>query len=243
MEAIRYKETLYGQFALIAKALASPKRLEILELLSQGERTVEDLAAQTGGSVSSVSQHLQILRHARLLESRKDGLYVHYHIADDSVVDVLRAIRTLAVNRLGELREFLRDHVDKRDELTPLPHDELLKRARRGDIVVLDVRPDVEYRSGHIPAALSIPVPELERRLGELPRDKEIVAYCRGPYCVMSLDAIHLLRRHGFKARRLEDGFPEWKSGGHPVEAMETNSQVKYSKAAPRTRRGKRASA
>jgi DNA-binding transcriptional ArsR family regulator len=194
MQMSEYKDLLYGQFAIIGKAVSSQKRLEILDLLSQGERSVEDLAKETEASVSSVSQHLQVLKNARMVESRKDGLYVFYHIADETVGEFWRSLRSLAVNRFAELRETIRTTLDEKDNLEQVGHQELLERARRKEVVVLDVRPEVEYRAGHIPDALSVPLNELEKHLSTLPHDKEIVAYCRGPYCVMALEAVGLLR-------------------------------------------------
>ncbi len=217
MKTSEYKELLYGQFAVIGKAVSSQKRLEILDLLCQGERSVEDLAKETETSISSVSQHLQILKAAKMLESRKDGLYVFYRIADETVAEFWRSMRSLAVNRFAELREAIRTTLDDKDELEQVSQHELLERARRNEILVLDVRPEVEFRAGHIPDALSVPLSRLENQLSELPKDREIVAYCRGPYCVMSLEAVDLLRKHGFTARRLEDGFPEWRAGGLPT--------------------------
>ena len=213
-----YKRQLYGQFAQIGRALSSPKRLELLELLSQGERSVEDLTRETGMSISSVSQHLHGLRSAGMVDSRKDGLYVRYRLADDSVGRFLRSLRELALGRSAAVRELVATFIDQRDELEPLGHDELLRRAREGDVTVLDVRPQPEYDAGHIPDAYSIPLAELEKRLDELPAGREVVAYCRGPFCLLSVDAVLLLRRHGLSARRLESGMPEWRSTGYPVE-------------------------
>jgi rhodanese-related sulfurtransferase len=222
-----YKDLLYGQFAVIGKALSSHKRLEILDLLCQGERSVEELAHETEMSISSVSQHLQILKTAKMVESRKEGLYVFYHIADETVGEFWRSLRSLAVNRSAELRETIRTALDEKDDLEQVGHQELLERVRRNEVVVLDVRPEVEFRAGHIPDALSVPLGELEKHLSKLPRDREIVAYCRGPYCVMSLEAVGLLRKHGFKARRLEDGFPEWRAEGLPTAGSQDKNAEK----------------
>ena len=216
-----YKDLLYGQFAVIGKAVSSQKRLEILDLLCQGERSVEDLAKETDTSISSASQHLQVLKAAKLVESRKEGLYVFYHIADEAVAEFWRSLRSLAVSRSAELRETIRMALDDRDDFEQVSRQELLERARRKEVVVLDVRPEIEFRAGHIPDALSMPLSELENHLSQLPKDREIVAYCRGPYCVMSLEAVGLLRKHGFKARRLVDGFPEWRAGGLPTAHSE----------------------
>jgi rhodanese-related sulfurtransferase/DNA-binding transcriptional ArsR family regulator len=222
-----YKDLLYKQFAVIGKAVSSHKRLEVLDLLSQGERTVEELAKETDSSISSVSQHLQILKSARLVANRKEGLHVHYRLADDAVGDFWRTMRSLAVGRLAELRETIRVNLDDRDSLEQVSHKELLERARRKDVVVLDVRPHVEYNAGHIPEALSIPLAELESRLGEIPHDREVVAYCRGPYCVMALDAVERLRKRGYRARRMEDGFPEWRAEGLPIAESNNNREKK----------------
>jgi len=221
MQTGEYKDILYGQFAVIGKAVSSQKRLEILDLLCQAERSVEELAKETGSSISSVSQHLQVLRSAKLVESRKEGLYVFYHIADETVGEFWRSLRSLAVNRLAELRETIRKTLDDKDKLEQVGHQELLERARRNDVVVLDVRPETEFKAGHIAEALSVPLSELESRLSELPQNREIVAYCRGPFCVMSLKAVELLRQHGLQARRLKDGFPEWRAEGLPVAQTE----------------------
>ena len=214
-----FKDRLYGQFARIGKALGSPRRLELLELLAQGERTVDALAGETGTSMANASQHLQALREAGLVESRRQGLHVHYRLADASVFELSRAIRTTAERRLAELDRIVRDHFGDRSNPEPVAMQDLLRRARSGKVVVLDTRPALEFAAGHIAGAISVPVDELKRRLGQLPRSKEYVAYCRGPYCVYADRAVELLRASGRRAARLEDGFPEWKAAGHPVEA------------------------
>jgi DNA-binding transcriptional ArsR family regulator/rhodanese-related sulfurtransferase len=213
-----FKERLYGQFARVGKALASPHRLELLELLAQGERTVDDLAGEVGMSMANASQHLQALREAGLVESRKQGLYVHYRLADDSVFELSKAIRIVAERRLAELDRIVRDHFGDRSDPEPVAMSELLARASSGKVVILDTRPAREFAAGHIAGALSVPVDELKRRLDDLPKSKEIVAYCRGPYCVYADRAVEVLRSSGRRARRLSVGFPEWKAAGLPVE-------------------------
>jgi rhodanese-related sulfurtransferase/DNA-binding HxlR family transcriptional regulator len=214
-----FKNRLYGQFARIGKALSSPHRLEILELLAQGERSVDSLSQELGLSLANTSQHLQALRQAALVESRKEGLFVHYRLADAAVYDVCRAIRTVAERQLAELDRLVRDHFVNRSSAEAVSVDELLKRARSRDVVILDTRPANEYASGHIAGAISMPIDDLQRRLRELPKEKEYVAYCRGPYCVYADRAVELLRAKGRRARRLLDGFPEWKAAGLPVHA------------------------
>ncbi len=214
-----FKDRLYGELGRIASAIDSPRRLELVDLLAQGERSVEELAAQAALSVANTSRHLQVLRAARLVESRKQGLRVYYRLAEAEVFDVSRAIRRLAERRLADLDRLVEHHLAPRDALQPVAREELLRRMRDGRALVVDVRPRQEYRAGHIPGALSIPVDELKRRLSELPRRKEIVAYCRGPYCVMAYDAVARLRARGRRARRLVDGWPEWRAAGLPVEA------------------------
>lgn len=211
------KDALYEQFARIGKAVASPKRVEILELLCQGERTVEAIAGATGMGMTNTSAHLQALRAARLVETRKDGTKVYYRTADEQVCRFFVALRDLAANRLAEVEQIAAAFLDTPDELEQIDREELRKRIRRGKVVVVDVRPEQEYRSGHIPGAISMPLEALSERLGELPVDAEVVAYCRGPYCVMAPEALRVLRDHGFRARRLEDGFPEWRLSGLPV--------------------------
>jgi rhodanese-related sulfurtransferase/DNA-binding transcriptional ArsR family regulator len=214
-----FKDRLYAQFARIGKALASPHRLELLELLAQGERTVESVAAEIGISMASASQHLQALRQAALVESRKEGLYVYYRLGDPAVGDVCRAVRTVAERRLAELDRLVRAHFGNRDAAEPVRIEDLLKRSRSRKMVILDTRPASEYAAGHIAGAWSVPVGELQRRLRELPKDKEYVAYCRGPYCVYADHAVEILRAKGRNARRLIEGFPEWRAAGYPIES------------------------
>lgn len=215
------KDALYEQFARVGKAIASPKRIELLDLLGQGERTVDGLAEAASMGVANTSAHLQVLRRARLVETRKEGTNVFYRLADDSVGHFFAALRDLSRARLTEVEQVVRDYFAARDEMEPVGRAELVRRLKRGNIVVLDVRPAEEYEAGHIPGARSIPLGRLERRLKELPKGTEVVAYCRGPYCVLAPEALTLLRRKGFRARRLEDGFPEWRLAGLPVAVGE----------------------
>jgi rhodanese-related sulfurtransferase/DNA-binding transcriptional ArsR family regulator len=212
-----FKDRLYGQFARLGKALSNPHRLEMLELLAQGERTVDSLATELGVSVANASQHLQALRQAALVESRKDGLFVHYRLADPEVFELSRVIRSVAERRLADLERLVNEHFGRRIDAQPVPMDELLKRVRSKQVVILDTRPASEYFAGHIPGALSIPVDELQRRLKELTKSREYVAYCRGPSCIYADRAVEILRGHGRRARRLAEGFPEWRSAGLPV--------------------------
>jgi rhodanese-related sulfurtransferase len=213
-----FKDRLYGQFARIGKALSSPHRLEILELLAQGERTVDSLATEIGLSLANASQHLQALRQAALVESRKDGLYVSYRLADPAVIDLCTALRIVAEHRLADLERLVREHFGDRSDAEPVQMDELLKRARSENVVILDTRPATEYAAGHIVGAISVPVDDLQQRLRQLPKRKEYVAYCRGPYCVYADRAVEILRSTGRRARRLLEGFPEWRAAGFPVE-------------------------
>jgi rhodanese-related sulfurtransferase len=219
MKHREFKDRLYGELGRIAKAIDSPRRLELIDLLAQGERSVEGLAEEAALSIANTSRHLQILRGARLVESRKEGLRVYYRLAEPEVFDVARCVRKIAERRLAELDRLVDAYFGSRDDLEAVPRQELLRRLREGRAVVVDVRPAEEYRSGHIPGALSIPVGQLDRRLSELPARKEIVAYCRGPYCVMAYDAVARLRARGRRARRLVDGLPEWRAAGLPVVA------------------------
>lgn len=212
-----FKDRLYGQFARLGKALSNPHRLEMLELLAQRERTVDSLATELGVSVANASQHLQVLRHAALVESRKDGLFVHYRLAAPEVFELSRVIRSVAEGRLAELERLVNEHFGHRNDVEPVPMEELLKRARSKQVVILDTRPPSEYVAGHIAGALSVPVDDLQRRLKELTKGREYVAYCRGPYCIYADRAVEILRANGRRARRLVVGFPEWRSAGFPV--------------------------
>jgi rhodanese-related sulfurtransferase/DNA-binding transcriptional ArsR family regulator len=212
-----FKDRLYGQFARIGKALSSPHRLEILELLAQSERTVDSLATEIGLSLANTSQHLQTLRQAALVDSRKEGLFVFYRLAGAEVFDLSKVLRTVAEGRLAEFERLVRDHFGDRADAEAVPITELLKRARSKKVVILDTRPASEYVAGHIPGAISVPVDDLKRRLQELTKGKEYVAYCRGPYCVYADRAVELLRANGRRAQRLLDGFPEWRAAGLPV--------------------------
>jgi rhodanese-related sulfurtransferase len=216
-----FKDQLYDHFARVGKALASPKRLELVDLLGQSERTVEGLAREASLSVANCSQHLQVLREARLVEARKDGLYVFYRLADEAVGTFWLTLRSLAESRLADIERLVRDYLETPEELEPIDRRELLERARQGLVTVIDVRPFEEYLSGHIPGAVSVPVEELERRVGNMPRDQEIIAYCRGPYCIYAVEAVELLKKRGFKARRFEEGVLEWRSAGLPVSVGE----------------------
>jgi rhodanese-related sulfurtransferase/predicted transcriptional regulator len=206
----------YEQFARIGKALAAAGRVELLDLLCQGERSVEALARASGMTVTNTSQHLQVLRAAALVEARKEGTKVIYRLAGEDVCRFFLALGELARARLAEVDQLVRRYVDG-DTFEPLTRRELLERVERGDTFVLDVRPAAEYAAGHIAGAVSIPLDELQARLGELPENTEIVAYCRGPYCLLAANALALLNGHGFSARRLEDGLPEWRLAGLPI--------------------------
>lgn len=218
-EPRRFKDSIYEQLARIGKAAASPMRLELLDLLAQGPRTVEVLANQAGQSIANVSQHLQVLRGARLVESQKDGLYVTYRLADEGVCSFLLSLRRLAESRLVEIEHVMRTFLEERDEVEPVDREALIKRIRRGEVTLLDVRPAGEFQAGHIPGAISVPTEDLKRRLASLPKAREVVAYCRGPYCVYAIDAVKALRARGFKATRLDEGVLEWRARGFPVEA------------------------
>ena len=222
MSRRRLKDCLYEQLARIGKAVGSGRRLELLEILAQGERTVEKLARETGLSVANASHHLHVLRQARLIDSRKVGLYVFYRLSDPNIYDLSRLIRDLAERHLAEVSSIVDTFLTARDQLEPAGREDLLERARAGAVLVLDVRPSEEYRAGHIPGAVSVPVEELENRIGELPDGKEVVAYCRGPYCVLAFRAVEILRARGRCARRLTDGFPEWRAAGLPIEVSTT---------------------
>ena len=212
------KRDVFANLARVGTALSSPTRIEFLELLAQAERSVEQLATLTGTAVANTSQHLQKLRQAGLIVGRKEGLYVFYRLAGDEVVEMLSAMSRVGEAYVAEVDRIVRLYFASKDELEPVPAKELLERARKGLVTVLDVRPPEEFAAGHIPGALNIPVHELEKRLKDLPKRKEVIAYCRGPYCLMSYDAVLMLRKKGLKARRLEAGMPEWRAAGMPVE-------------------------
>lgn len=211
------KRALYAQFAVVAKAIAHEHRLELLELVAQGERSVEALAERSGLSIANVSQHLQNLRRAGLVASRRQAKFVLYRLADEAVLTMLAAVQKVAERNVGEVDRILRSYFHARDELEPVSRAELTQRIKKGLVTVIDVRPEDEFALGHVPGARNIPLSELKRHLSKLDRKTEIVAYCRGPYCVMSFEAVAQLRKLGFKARRLEDGLPEWRAAGLPI--------------------------
>ncbi len=218
MRGREFQDAVFERFARVAAAFSSPRRIEIIDLLAQGERHVEAIAQQTGLGVGNTSRHLQVLKGAHLVAARKEGLQVFYRIADPLVLKGYRALRDLAEAREAEVGRLVRDYFASADGLEPVASEELLARARRRDVLVLDVRPPEEYAAGHIAGALSVPLAQLERRLAEIPRGKRVVAYCRGPYCILAAEAVRLLRARGRKAVRLKDGFPEWRAAGLPVE-------------------------
>jgi rhodanese-related sulfurtransferase/DNA-binding transcriptional ArsR family regulator len=216
-----FKGELFSQFARVGKALSNGNRLELLEFLAQGERSVESLARVSGLSVPNTSQHLQQLRQAGLVVTRKAGQHVYYRLSGEDVVHLMECLRRVAEAHVAEVERLVNTYLTVKDNLEPLPAGELLDRAREGLVTVVDVRPPEEFAAGHLPGALNIPLAELEKRLADLPKNTEVVAYCRGPYCVLAYDAVARLRKEGYRARRLQDGFPEWKEAGLPVEAEE----------------------
>ena len=214
----KFKDAIYEQFSRIGKAVSSPKRLELLDLICQGEKTVETLSRETGLSIANTSQHLQTLRGARLIAAEKEGLYVKYRLADERVGDFFRSLRVLAEHRLAEVDMIKHRFLEGRQGMEPVNRDDLLQRVVKGDVTVLDVRPVTEYRTGHLPGALSVPLDRLKELLDDLPEDQVIVAYCRGPYCVLAVRAVEVLRQSGFNAVRLEEGVQDWRAMGLPVE-------------------------
>jgi len=215
--ARHFKDVIYEQIGRIGKALASGRRLELLDLLCQGPRTVEALASALDQSVANTSQHLQVLRRTRLVEAEREGVHVEYRLADEMVCQFYRSLRVLAESRLAEIERVSREFLEERGTLEPVDREALIARVRSGEVTVLDVRPEEEYLAGHIPGAISVPLRELERRLPDLSRDREVVAYCRGPYCVLAIEAVEQLVAHGFKAARMEHGVPDWRALGYPV--------------------------
>ena len=215
----RAKLQIFEQFAELARVLGHAHRLELIECIAQGERSVERLAEISGLSIANTSQHLKQLRQGGFVQSRRDGKRVLYSLADGPILSLIAALRTYAERNRAEVGKIVSDYFNRLDELEPVSRRELARRVKAGNVVVLDVRPEDEFALGHVPGALNIPVQDLKRRLAELPKDQEIVAYCRGAYCVFSFEAVAFLRKRGFTARRLEDGFPEWRSSGLPVSA------------------------
>ena len=213
------KHALFLQFAAVAKAMSHAHRLELLELLAQGERNVEAVAERAGLSIANASQHLQQLRRSGLVTARREGKHVRYRLSDDAVVTALAALRRIAELHVGEAQKVVAGYFRERDAMEPVARKELVRRIRDGLVTVLDVRPADEFATGHLPNAINIPLKDLKRRLREISPKQEIVAYCRGPYCVLSFEAVAELRKRGFRARRLEDGFPEWRAAGLPTEA------------------------
>lgn len=217
MSSAEAKRAIFTAFAEVAKAFAHRHRLEILEQLAQGERSVEALAERVGLSMANASQHLRMMRRAGLLASRRDGKHVFYRVSDSTALEAGAALQRVAERNLAEVREVIGGYFRQKDALEPVTRAELTRRVKDGVVTVLDVRPSDEYAAGHLPQAINIPLRELARRLREIPKSREVVAYCRGPYCVLAFEAVAKLRKRGFKARRLEDGYPEWKAAGLPV--------------------------
>ena len=215
-----FREELFAQFARIGKAIASPARLEMIYLLSQGQKSVEELAKAAGLSLANASQHLQQLKAARIVWSRKEGQRVRYGLASERVEGLWQSLQRLGEERLLEVTDLVNTYIKNRDGLEPVTRRELLEKMRDRKVVLIDVRPSEEYAAGHLPEALSVPLGELEDRLGDFPADREIIAYCRGPYCLLAVEAVERLRAKGFRALRLADGFPEWKAHGLPLEGV-----------------------
>jgi DNA-binding transcriptional ArsR family regulator/rhodanese-related sulfurtransferase len=238
-----FKDRLYAQFARVGKALGSPHRIEILELLAQGERTVDSLATEAGLSLANTSQHLQALRRAALVDSRKEGLFMYYRLAEPAVFDLCATIRRVAERRLAELERLLNEHFGDRPPPAPVGMRDLFERMRSSDVIVLDARPASEYEAGHIAGAISVPIDELQVRLRSLPRDNEYVAYCRGPYCVYADRAVELLTKSRRRARRLSEGFPEWRAAGLPITLADSPARRLRRVGPVRSRRLRRASA
>lgn len=218
MSSVNYKYKLYEQFARTGKALSSAARLELLEFLAQGERNVDSLTKASGLTKANVSQHLQQLKAAGLVTARKKGLHVYYSLSDEMIIDLVALLRTVTERNVAEVDRIVDAFLHVKDDLEPVPAKELWKRAKDGLVTVLDVRPHEEYEAGHIPGAVNIPLKKLGRQIKELPKSREVVAYCRGPYCVLSYEAVEYLRKKGYTARRLKDGMPEWKNSRLPVD-------------------------
>jgi rhodanese-related sulfurtransferase len=222
----QFKDAIYEQFSRIGKAVSSPKRLELLDLLCQAEKTVETLARETGLTLANASQHLQVLRAARLVDAEKEGLYVKYRLSDQMVCRFFRSMRVLAENRLAEVELINRRFLEGREGMEPVDRKDLLRRVRQGAVTVLDVRPAAEYRAGHIPGALSVPLGQLKEMISNLPQDQDVVAYCRGPYCVLAVEAVEILRKKGFNAIRLEEGIQDWLAMGLSIDVGEEQAPL-----------------
>lgn len=218
MSSSNFKHDLFAQFARIGKALSNGHRLELLEFIAQAERSVDELAKVAGLSMANASQHLRQLKQAGLVECRKEGLKVYYRLSGDDVLLLLDALRNTAERHLAEVKQLVQTYLESRDELEPVAREELLARAREGLVTVLDVRPPEEYRAGHVPGAINVPLDQLESQLAKLDPKREVVAYCRGAHCILAFEAVARLRHHGLRARRLEEGFPEWRQAALPVE-------------------------
>ena len=224
MKTDSFKYELFNQFARVGKALSNPNRLELLEFLAQGSRSVDALAQVANLSVANTSQHLQQLRQAGLVTSQKDGLKVFYSISGDDVISLLDSLRDVAERHISDVDKIVNTYLTAKDNLDPIPAAELLERAKQDLVTVLDVRPKEEYEAGHVQGAINIPIEELELHLEQFDPKQEIVAYCRGPHCILAFDAVEQLRKKGFQARRLENGYPEWKVAGLPIEQVNPNS-------------------
>jgi rhodanese-related sulfurtransferase/predicted transcriptional regulator len=220
MEKRIFKDKVYSILAKMIKAMANPHRLEIVDLLGQGERSVEEIAVETNMSIANTSQHLQVLKAANLVEIRREKNYIHYRLAHEEIYKSWQNLRQLGLERVAEIEKLIKDFREEKNVLEAIKLDELLNRLKSKNIVLLDVRPSTEYKNGHIPKAINIPVEELSVKLKKLPRNKEYIAYCRGPFCVFADEAVNILTKKGFKAKRLVEGFPDWKSRGLTVETV-----------------------
>jgi len=218
MKSREFKDLIFQQFANVATAFSSPKRLEIIDLLIQGEKDVDTLTKQISANFANTSRHLQILKNARLVDTRRDGVRIFYRISDDRVFNCWKSLQLLAENHAAEIKNVLKEFLEEQTAVNALSKEELLTRLQLNDVIVIDVRPEEEYKNGHIEGSVSIPLVELKDRLNEIPKDREVVAYCRGPYCVLAPEAVSLLKKKGYNAVRLEEGLPEWKAAGLPVE-------------------------
>lgn len=220
MEKRIFKDKVYSILATMIKAMANPHRLEIVDLLGQGEKTVEEIAYETGMSIANTSQHLQVLKAANLVEIRRERNFIHYKLPHGEIYKSWQMLRELGLKHIAEMEKLVKDFREKRNSLEVLKMDELLTRMKSKNVVVLDVRPAIEFKNGHISGAINIPVEELATKLKKLPKNKEYVAYCRGPFCVFADDAVNILTKKGFKAKRLVEGFPDWKMQGLPIETI-----------------------